>query len=77
MVSDNMLSHSVTLNLPNVKIDEFLNKIHDNLINIIMPNLIKQVKTSNIHLFNVESSEDDLEISFSVSLNYEKDVRFE
>lgn len=73
MVSDNMVSQSVTLKLPNIKIDEFLDKLYDEFINL-MPNFIKNSKKSNIHLFNIESNDNELLISLAVSLNYEKDV---
>lgn len=74
MISDTLISESVTLNLYHIDIETFLNTQYDTFINTVLNTLAQQVKKSNIHIFNLVNSSTGINISLSVSYDYEKDL---
>lgn len=73
MLSDSLISDSVSLSLPNLDTDIFLNYLYDKLVSSLLKILTKS-SVSNIHIFNlVNSTSAGLNLSLAVSYDYEKD----
>jgi hypothetical protein len=75
MLSDNLISESVTLNLFNIDLNSFLIHLYDKFIDSVLKTIpSSQFKKSNIHLFNIAALTDNsINISLSISYDYEKD----
>ncbi len=75
MLSDNLISESVTLTLFNIDSNSFLIHLYDKFIDSILKSIpSSQFKKSNIHLFNLVASTDSINVSLSISFDYEKDL---
>lgn len=75
MLSDTLIAESVTLSLPNLDNDLFLNLLYDRLVASLLK-IVPKSSVSNIHIFNLVNSSFGLNISLAVSYDYEKDVSF-
>lgn len=75
MLSDTLIAESVTLSLPNLDSDLFLNLLYDRLVASLLK-IVPKSSVSNIHIFNLVTSSFGLNISLAVSYDYEKDVSF-
>ena len=76
MLSDNLISESVTLTLYNIDLNSFLIHLYDKFVESVLKSIpSSQFKKSNIHIFNLATSTDNsINISLSISYDYEKDL---
>jgi hypothetical protein len=83
MLTDSLIAESITLTLCNLDAQVFLDKLYDKFVNVILQVIMtsksdlidKKTSTSNIHVFNlVESGDIGLNVTISVSSNYERDL---
>ena len=75
MITDNMITESVTLNLIGIDLDTFMRFYYENFTDL-MQSFVKNAKKTNIHLFNLAEQSKGLNLSLSISTDYEKDVSF-
>ena len=73
MLSDNLISESVTISLANIHSNTFLDMLYLNFTQTLLK-MLPNSQMSNIHLFNLVNSSFGLNVSLAVSYDYEKDV---
>ena len=74
MVTDNMLTESVTLSLVNEDIDQFLEYKYENFTSSIKNIPIFSNKNTFVHLFNIQSGSGGVNVTLAVSRDYLKDI---
>lgn len=73
MLSDNLVSDSVTLSLSNVDSNIFLDYLYPDFTQLLL-NILPKSQMSNIHIFNLANTSFGLNISLAISYDYEKDL---